>query len=93
MRKVISSMNEEKSGLDRRAFLKTAAASTALLMPAIAFAQPPQAAPRRPTRSDQTGGKGQAKGTGGLSKARLGRMHHAKAKGEIFPLRGRVLIL
>src|SRR2546426_1406458 len=50
---------------DRRMFLKTAAASAALALPAVAVAQSPQAA-ARPTS-----------GKGGLSKARVARMREA----------------
>jgi len=52
---------------DRRVFLKTAAASAALALPAAALAQSPQAAARPPS------GKG-------LSKARIARMHEAMAR-------------
>ncbi len=50
---------------DRRMFLKTAAASAALALPAVALAQSPQAAARPPS------------GKGGLSKARVARMREA----------------
>ena len=53
---------------DRRMFLKTAAASAALALPAVAVAQSPQAAARPPS------------GKGGWSKARLARMHEAMAR-------------
>src|SRR2546425_1423200 len=49
-------------------FLKTAAASAALALPAVAVAQSPQAAARPPS------------GKGGWSKARLARMHEAMAR-------------
>jgi CubicO group peptidase (beta-lactamase class C family) len=50
---------------DRRMFLKTAAASAVLALPAVAFAQSPQATARP------------LSGKGGLSRARLARMHEA----------------
>ena len=53
---------------DRRMFLKTAAASAALALPAVAVAQSPQAAARPPS------------GKGGLSKARLARMRGTMAR-------------
>ena len=53
---------------DRRMFLKTAAASAAWVLPAVAVAQSPQAAARPPS------------GKGGLSKARLARMRETMAR-------------
>jgi hypothetical protein len=53
---------------DRRMFLKTAAASAAWVLPAVAVAQSPQAAARPPS------------GKGGLSKARLARMRETTAR-------------
>ena len=50
---------------DRRMFLKTAAASAALALPAVALAQSPRPAARPPS------------GKGGLSRARLARMREA----------------
>jgi CubicO group peptidase (beta-lactamase class C family) len=49
-------------------FLKTAAASAAWVLPAVAVAQSPQAAARPPS------------GKGGLSKARLARMRETMAR-------------
>jgi CubicO group peptidase (beta-lactamase class C family) len=66
-------------GLDRRTFLKTAATAAALIAPATAVAQSPETAPGRRSRSEETGRRKQAMSTGGLSKARLGRMHDAMA--------------
>ncbi len=74
----IRTLLDDRAGMGRRTFLKTAAASAALLAPAIVFAQSPETAPRRP-RPSQTGRRGQAKSTGGLSKGRLSRMHDVMA--------------
>jgi CubicO group peptidase (beta-lactamase class C family) len=63
----------------RRTFLKTAAASAALVAPATVVAQSPEAAPSRPSRSDETGRREQAMSTGALSRAQLGRMHEVLA--------------
>ena len=65
---------DEVSGLGRRTLLKTAAAA-ALVAPATAAAQSPEATPKRASGSIDTGWRDQAMSIGGLSKARLGRMH------------------
>lgn len=61
---------------DRRAFLKTAALA-ALVTPRGAAAQAAKAVPEY--RSNGTADRVQAKGTGGLSQARLARMHDVMA--------------
>jgi hypothetical protein len=61
------------SAFDRRRLLKGAAVAAALSAPATAQAQPQRSAPRPP--SSQTAGRGQVMTSGGLSKARLARMH------------------
>src|SRR5687767_6995557 len=68
-----------ESGLDRRTFLKTAAASAALVPPATVVAQPTEAAPERRSTADVTGRRKQAVSIGGLSRARLDRMHDVMA--------------
>jgi CubicO group peptidase (beta-lactamase class C family) len=65
------------SALDRRTVLKAASASMALAMPASA--QVPQAAPIRPSASNEAARRAQPMSGGGLSKARLGRMHDVMA--------------
>jgi CubicO group peptidase (beta-lactamase class C family) len=65
---------DETSGLGRRTLLKTAAAA-ALVAPATAVAQSPDAPATRASGSNDIGRREQAMSTGGLSKARLGRMH------------------
>ena len=76
-----------ESGLDRRTFLKTAAASAALGAPAAAVAPSAEAAARRPSESGHTGRREHMRNTGGLSRARLGRMHDVMAgyveRGEV----------
>jgi CubicO group peptidase (beta-lactamase class C family) len=62
---------DETSRLGRRTLLKTVAAA-ALVAPATAVAQSPAAT--RVSGSNDTGRREQAMSTGGLSKARLGRM-------------------
>src|SRR5208282_4334201 len=75
------------SGLDRRAFLKTAAASAAVVRPALVAAQSPDATPRWPSKRNDTRKREKTMGTGGLSKARLDRMHDGMAgyvdRGEV----------
>ncbi len=61
---------------DRRLFLKAAAASAALALPAIAAAQSPRVA----ATSDETGRRKRPASGGGLSKTRLARMHEAMAR-------------
>jgi CubicO group peptidase (beta-lactamase class C family) len=61
---------------DRRTFLKTAA-SAALVAPATVVAQSPEAAPSRPSRSDETGRREQAMSAGALSRAQLAGNRHA----------------
>jgi CubicO group peptidase (beta-lactamase class C family) len=65
--------------LDRRTFLKTAAGSSVLVTPATLIAQSPQTTPGRPSAGDDTERRDRAGGSGGLSKARLGRMHDVMA--------------
>jgi len=65
--------------LDRRTFLKTTGASPVLIAPATLDARLPDAVPDWPSSSDQTARKKQAMTTGGLSKARLGRMQDVMA--------------
>src|SRR6267142_2027126 len=81
------SKEEKASGLDRRTFLKTAATSAVLVAPATVVAQPPEAAPRLPSNSEEKGGREPAMNGGGLSEARLGRMHKVMAgyveRGEV----------
>ena len=71
----VGALEERMSRLDRRTFLKTASASAALVAPAAAAAQSPKAAPGRPPKSNDTGPREKATNAGGLSKARLARMH------------------
>jgi hypothetical protein len=61
---------------DRRSFLKAAAASAALVLPAVAAVQSPRAAPT----SEATGSRRRSAGSGGLSKTRLARMREAMAR-------------
>ena len=68
-----------KDRLGRRALLKAAAVSIALAAPAAALAQTPKAGPSRPARSNETARRTQAMSNGGLSKARLDRMHDVMA--------------
>jgi CubicO group peptidase (beta-lactamase class C family) len=63
----------ETSGLERRTLLKTVAAA-ALVAPATTMAQSPAASATRVSGSNGIGRREQAMSTGGLSKARLGRM-------------------
>jgi CubicO group peptidase (beta-lactamase class C family) len=81
------SKNHEESGLDRRTFVKSVAAGGALAVPATAVAQLTDTAPTRPSRSNAAGRREQAMSPGGLSKARLGRMHDVMAgyvgRGEV----------
>jgi CubicO group peptidase (beta-lactamase class C family) len=79
---------EEDSVLDRRAVLTAAAAvSAALATPPTAFAQSRPPAPATTSRSDDNSPRPQAIGTGGLSRARLARMHDVMAghvaRGEV----------
>src|SRR5437773_7288674 len=75
------------SGFDRRTFLKTAAASPALAASAILGAQSTEAARRGPSKALDTGRRDLAMSKGGVSKARLGRMHDVMAghvdRGEV----------
>jgi CubicO group peptidase (beta-lactamase class C family) len=72
--------------LDRRTFLSTVAASTALAVPAFA-AQSPEAATGRQSGPHDTRWRKPAMSDGGLSRTRLGRMHEVMAgfveRGEI----------
>jgi CubicO group peptidase (beta-lactamase class C family) len=70
---------EGASSLDRRAFLKGSAASAALVAPATVLAQSPEAEPAQRSVPDQIGKKGATISNGGLSRARLGRMHDVMA--------------
>src|SRR5829696_8254199 len=65
--------------LTRRTLLKSTAASAALILPATATARLAAAAPGRTSRSNQTGRKDQTVSGGGLSRARLERMHEVMA--------------
>src|SRR6266496_5844961 len=65
---------------DRRSFLKAAAASAALALPAVAAAQSPRVAPT----PDETGRRKRPASGGGVSKTRLARMHEAMAR-HFFP--------
>ena len=65
---------------DRRSFLKAAAASAAFVLPAVAAAQSPRAAPT----PDETGRRKRSASGGGVSKTRLARMHEAMAR-HFFP--------
>jgi CubicO group peptidase (beta-lactamase class C family) len=80
-------LRDDRAGLDRRTFLKTAAASAVLVAPSIVLAQSPATALRRPPRLNATGRREQAMSTGGLSNVRLGRMHSVMAgfveRGEV----------
>jgi CubicO group peptidase (beta-lactamase class C family) len=73
------------AAFDRRRLLKGAAVAAALSAPASAQGQPQRSAPRPP--SSQTAGRGQVMTSGGLSKARLARMHEVMgdhvARGEV----------
>jgi CubicO group peptidase (beta-lactamase class C family) len=62
---------------DRRSFLKAAAVG-ALAAPATVLAQSPESATRRRSKPDETG-RIQPVSTGGLSQARLRRMHEVMA--------------
>ena len=68
------SVPTDTTRLDRRAVLTAAAVSAALVAPATAAAQTPQAAPKRSAQSNETVRKEQAMSNGGFSKARLDRM-------------------
>src|SRR5258708_40231298 len=76
------------SAVDRRMFLKTAAASAMLAAPGPVVVQSLETAASRPSESDhQTGERRPAMSNGGFSKARLGRMHDIMAgyvaRGEV----------
>ena len=77
------------SAVDRRMFLKSAAASAMLAAPGPVVAQSLETAASRPSESDhhQTAERRPAMSNGGLSKARLGRMHDIMAgyvaRGEV----------
>ena len=75
------------SGLDRRMFLKTAAASAAAVAPAAVALQVPKAEARRPSKSGDTAGRERTLSSGRLSKTRLGRMHEVMSgyidRGEV----------
>ena len=75
------------SGLDCRALLKTATAAATVGVPAAAAAQSSDAAPMRSPKPDETAGRSRTMSSGGLSKARLGRMHDVMAghveRGEV----------
>src|SRR5215211_6710993 len=65
--------------LTRRTLLKSTAASAALIVPATGNARLAAAASGRTSRSNQTGRKDQTVSGGGLSRARLERMHEVMA--------------
>jgi CubicO group peptidase (beta-lactamase class C family) len=67
------------SELDRRTLLVTAAASAALATPHVAEAQAPEIAPKPPAKSKATRERERAMSAGGLSRARLARMHDVLA--------------
>jgi CubicO group peptidase (beta-lactamase class C family) len=67
------------SEFDRRTLLVTAAASAALVAPATAEAQAPEIAPKPLAKSKETRERERPMSSGGLSKARLARMHHVLA--------------
>jgi CubicO group peptidase (beta-lactamase class C family) len=71
--------NINTSALDRRTFLKTTGTSAALVASATGVAHSREAAPSRPSSSDDTRQGEQAMSSGGLSKARLGRLHDVMA--------------
>jgi len=75
------------SGLDRRMFLKTAAASAAAVSPTAVALQLPKAEPRQPSKSGDTGGRERTLSSGRLSRTRLGRMHEVMSgyidRGEV----------
>ncbi|HMJ22109.1 MAG TPA: serine hydrolase domain-containing protein, partial [Terriglobales bacterium] len=64
---------------DRRAFLKNAVASAVLVAPTAVVAESLETAPRRPSKSGETGRREQTMSPGGFSRARLGRMHDVMA--------------
>jgi CubicO group peptidase (beta-lactamase class C family) len=66
-------------GLDRRKFLKAAVASPVLVAPAALTAPITEVALREESRLGEAGRKEKAMGTGGLSKARLSRVHDVMA--------------
>src|SRR5829696_4064922 len=65
--------------LTRRRLLKSTAASSALVVPVTAATQLAGAAPRQPSRSNESGRREQSMDAGGFSQARLGRMHDVMA--------------
>ncbi len=73
--------------LDRRRFMKSAAASAALVAPAVAIAQAPEATPRRSPRGDDSAQREHVMSAGGFSKARISRLHDVMAgyveRGEV----------
>ena len=69
----------DRSEFDRRTLLVTAAASAALAAPHVAEAQAPEIAPKPPAKSKATREWERAMSAGGLSRARLGRMHDVMA--------------
>ena len=79
--------NNDTSALDRRTFLKTTGTSAALVASTTGVAHSREAAPSRPSSSDDPRQGEQAMSSGGLSKARLGRMHDVMAgyveRGEV----------
>jgi CubicO group peptidase (beta-lactamase class C family) len=69
---------ERARGLDRRSLLKAAAVSAAMVTPGVVVAQAAEATPTPPS-ADTTPAPAVVTGGGGLSKARLDRMHDAMA--------------
>jgi hypothetical protein len=69
---------EERPGHDRRAFLKTAAASAMVLVPGSASAQAPAGTPA-PSTALPIGSADLTTTPGGLSLERLGHMHEVMA--------------
>jgi CubicO group peptidase (beta-lactamase class C family) len=86
MRVAHESADATASRLDRRALLKSAAASAALLAPAAGEARSPDA-PRRPATSNECERRERVMSTSGLSKSRLARMQDVMfahvARGEL----------
>src|SRR5918994_2146839 len=71
--------SSRENELTRRTLLKSTVASAALVVPAAATIRPAGAAPGRPSQSHQTERREQTLGGGGLSRARLERMHDVMA--------------
>src|SRR5688500_503952 len=70
--------SSKETEVTSRTLLKSTAASTALVTPAATI-RPTWSAPERPSRSQETGRREQTLDGGGLSQARLERMHDIMA--------------